>query len=100
MATLWQIAQEAEVGDRIRWIGEKADVEYPKPREITEIHLRGNEIEVEADGPKSGKYGFVVTEDGDSEAWYRPPGGNKESQGEVVKAELVDKELFTEPWGE
>lgn len=50
---------------------------------------------IEADGPDDGQARFRVEEDGSSEAWY---GEDEESMGPVAKAELVDKDLSTEPW--
>lgn len=57
--------------------------------------LATNYTVIEAEGPDGGQACFRVEEDGTSEAWY---GEDEESMGSVAKAELVDKDISTEPW--
>lgn len=95
---LYQLAKQTEVGDKIRWKGEKTDVKKPRPRTITSVHYGSESITVEADGPQGGQYGFRVNEEGESEAWFLDTDSGRRSQGPIDKAELVEKEIFTEPW--
>lgn len=100
MATLQYLATQAEVGDKIRWKGEKVDVEKPRPRTVTSVTHDGQSITVAAEGPRGGQYEFRVDEGGTSEAWFLDPTRGRISQGPVAKAELVEKDIFTDPWGE
>lgn len=95
MVTLYQLATHAETNDRIRWLGEHSDVEQPRPRTITSVERTDGAIEIEARGPQGGTARFRVEETGASEAWY---GASDQEMGQVVRAELVDKDLRTGPW--
>ena len=97
MVTLYQLAKQTKPRDRIRWRGVNSDVEKPKPRTVRRVILGEEYVIVEAEGPNGGHARFRAEKGGTSEAWF---GKNEESMGAVDKAELVDRDIYTEPWGE
>jgi hypothetical protein len=90
MASVWEVASEAESGDRIIWKGEKADVENPKPSTVTRVITEVGKITVAADGPRGADVGFWVEKDGTSRVWH-----GDENMGPVDGVELIDKEIYT-----
>lgn len=90
MATLYELAQQTEPGDKIKWVGEKTDVENPRPRKVTRVILEIDRITVEAEGPEDADVQFEVERPRTSKAKYQD-----RDQGEVEWAELVDKNIST-----
>lgn len=99
MTDLYELAREAEYGDRIRWVGEDAEVEFPEPRTVQKIVHDEDGIHIEAEGPQGGRARFTVDKDSNSTAWFGQV-GEEENMGAVDKAELVDKNISIEPWPE
>ena len=90
MVRLYEVAKEAEEGDRIKWWAEKGHEGDRDPRIIRSVKTRGDKVEIEADGPQGGEAGFEVFEDGSSEAWFGP---NRREMGAVKRVDLLDKEV-------
>jgi hypothetical protein len=90
MTTVWDVASEAEPGDRIIWKGEKADVEDPKPSQISRVILERQKITLEADGPQGADVGLWVEKNGESHVWHGDHG-----MGPVDGVQLVDKDIYT-----
>lgn len=90
MATLYELAQQTEPGDEIKWVGEASDVDDPLPRTICKVILEVGRISVEAKGPEGADVQFKVPNQGSSNATY-----HDRDQGAVVWAELVDKGIST-----
>lgn len=90
MASVWEVACEADPGDRMIWAGEKADVDNPKPSTVTRIIREVGKITIEAEGPRGADVGFWVEEAGPSRVWH----GNHD-MGPVDDVELVGKNLYT-----
>lgn len=90
MATLFELAQQTEPGDNIKWVGEKSDVDDPRPRTVTRVILEIGRITIEAEGPRGADVQFEVEKHGPSKATYQG-----QNQGEVDWAELVDKGIST-----
>ena len=97
MVTLYSLAKQTEIGDKLRWRAKKSDVVKPEPRTVTSVEKTEERIAIEAKGPQEGQAGFFVTESGTSRAWY---GSKKREMGSVDRAELVEKEIATRPWGD
>jgi len=90
MASVWEVASEAEPGDKIIWKGEKADVENPKPATVTRVILEKAKITVEAEGPQGADVGFWVENNGESRVWH-----GDDDMGPVDGMELVGKDIST-----
>jgi hypothetical protein len=90
MASVWEVASEAEPRDRIIWKGEKSKVDNPNPSIVTRIITEEGKITVEAEGPKDADVGFWVKEDGTSRVWH-----GDDNMGPVDGVELIDKNIYT-----
>ena len=90
MTSVWDVASEAEPGDRIIRKGEKSDVENPKLSEVNRVILERQKITVEADGPQGADVGFWVEKNGESHVWH-----GEDSMGPVDGVQLIDKNRYT-----
>ncbi|WP_158057930.1 hypothetical protein [Halorussus halophilus] len=90
MTTVWEVASEAEMGDRIKWIGEDADVKNPEASTVTRMLREDGMITVEAEGPGGVDVCFWVKEDGTSKVLHQG-----DEQGPVDAVELLDKNIGT-----
>lgn len=90
MVRLYDVAKEAEEGDRIKWWAEKGYDGGREPRTVRSVEATDDRIEIEADGPQGGEAGFRVSKDSSSEAWYGP---DRRNMGAVERVGLVDEEV-------
>lgn len=90
MTSLWEVASEAERGDRIVWKGKKTREVDPEPSTVTRVTTDERKITVEADDPEGADVWFWVKEDGTSRVWH----GDR-SMGPVDGVVLVDKDIST-----
>ena len=90
MTTVWEVASEAEEGDRIKWVGDDADVDNPEASTVTRVLHEDGMLTVEADGPRGADVCFWVKEDGTSKVLYEGNG-----QGPVDAVELPNKNIGT-----
>jgi hypothetical protein len=95
MTTVWEVASEAETGDRIKWLGEDADVEQPEASAVTSVRQAEGKITVEAEGPRGAEVGMWVKQDGTSKVLHQGDG-----QGAVDGVELPDKGIGTRQFPE
>lgn len=95
MASLYDLTEELNVGDKIAWTGETkmGRTDRTSPRTITDKEESDGELIVSAEGPGGGKYSYKVTENGGSKSFYHGPDGEQEeNEGKVAFAELVDSD--------
>lgn len=90
MTTVWEVASEAETGDRIKWLSEDADVGNPEASTVTSVRHDDGKSTVGADGPKNADVGFWVKRSGISRGLYDGDG-----QGAVPGVKLPDKRIGT-----
>ena len=90
MTTVWEVANEAEEEDRIKWFGEDTDVDNPKASTVTRVLHEDRMVTVEADGPRGANVSFWIKDDGTSKVLYKGTG-----QGPVDAVELPDKNIGT-----
>lgn len=96
MASLYELTQKLNVGDKVAWVGEDnmGRTERTSPRTVTDIDDdSAGKIKVTAEGPEDGQYSYDVTENGGSKSFYHDPDKEKRvSEGKVAFVELVDSE--------
>jgi hypothetical protein len=98
MGSLYSLAQRLQVGDKLQLKGERSDVTRQKPKQVTRVDCRPDEVRVEAEGPEGGQYAFTVDSDDNSKAIFIDPETGEEPQGSVELARLVwpgDREIST-----
>jgi hypothetical protein len=91
MMQLYDLAQQVEVGDEIKWGASKSKQQWEtrKARTVTGITVEGERIHIEAKGPgeEPALSSFWVEVDGTSEATYN----ESRSMGPVERASLPNK---------
>lgn len=93
MVTLYNLADQLEEGDEIKWLGVDSDVvnfDQMGLREVIEVTREDYRIIVEGEGPGDAPVKFWVDQDEKSKVVYNEKGRD---MGEVRRAEVPSKNL-------
>lgn len=93
MTSLHSLTEKLEVGDKLAWVGDKADPgETVRPKTVTNIDDGGTTIRIDADGFGGGRYFYRIDDAGNSEAFWVKPKDDPRSMGTIIFAELTDSD--------